>query len=111
MCIRDRSAYSMATDDHIVLEDNTQFLDHYAGNKIVQEAGTSATNDITDIRIVRTGAGFTTPPTGTVTSSLGSGASIIAFGPEIGRITETLLIEPGVNYTGTPTITVPINSC
>ena len=103
------SAYSMATDDHIVLEDNTQFLDHYAGNKIVQEAGTSATNDITDIRIVRTGAGFTTPPTGTVTSSLGSGASIIAFGPEIGRITETLLIEPGVNYTGTPTITVPIN--
>ena len=103
------SAYSMATDDHIVLEDNTQFLDHYAGNKIVQEAGTSATKDITDIRIVRTGTGYSKPPTGTVTSSGGSGASVIAYGDEIGRIIETRLIDPGVNYTGTPTIKVPIN--
>ena len=103
------SAYSMATDDHIVLEDQTQIFDHYSGDKIVQEAGTSATNDITDIRLIRSGSGFTKLPTATVTSSGGSGASILAFGPEIGRITETLLIEPGVNYTGTPTITVPIN--
>ena len=103
------SAYSMATDDHIVLEDQTQIFDHYSGDKIVQETGTSATNDITDIRLIRSGSGFTKLPTATVTSSGGSGASILAFGPEIGRITETLLIEPGVNYTGTPTITVPIN--
>ena len=103
------SAYSMATDDHIVLEDQTQIFDHYSGDKIVQEAGTSATNDITDIRLIRSGSGFTKLPTATVTSSGGSGASILAFGPEIGRITETLLIEPGVNYTGTPTITEPIN--
>jgi len=103
------SAYSMAADDHIVLEDNTQFLDHYAGDKIVQETGTSATKDITDIRIVRTGTGYSKPPTATVTSSGGSGASILAYGDEIGKITETLLIDPGVNYTGSPTITVPIN--
>ena len=103
------SAYSMATDDHIVLEDQTQIFDHYSGDKIVQESGTSATNDITDVRLIRSGSGFTKLPTATVTSSGGSGASILAFGPEIGRITETLLIEPGVDYTGTPTITVPIN--
>jgi hypothetical protein len=103
------SAYSMAADDHIVLEDQTQIFDHYSGDKIVQEAGTSTTNDITDIRLIKSGSGFTKLPTATVTSSGGSGASILAFGPEIGRITETLLIEPGVNYTGTPTITVPIN--
>ena len=103
------SAYSMAADDHIVLEDHTQFLDHYAGDKIVQETGTSATKDITDIRLIRTGTGYSKPPTATVTSSGGSGASILAYGNEIGKITETLLIDPGINYTGTPTITVPIN--
>ena len=103
------SAYSMATDDHIVLEDHTQYNDHYAGDKIVQETGTSATKDITDIRIIRTGTGYSKPPTATVTSSGGSGASILVYGDEIGKITETLLIDPGINYTGTPTITVPIN--
>ncbi len=33
--------YGMETFDHIVLEDATQKNDHYTGNKIVQETGTS----------------------------------------------------------------------
>ena len=103
------SAYSMAATDHIVLEEHTQYLDHYAGDKIVQEAGTSATLDITDIRVINSGAGYSKPPTCTVTSSGGSGATVLAYGSEIGRITETLLIDSGVGYTSTPTITVPVN--
>ena len=71
--------------DHIVLEDETVRGDVYTGNKIVQESG-SGNEDITDIRIINSGSGYTLLPTAVAsTGSGGSGAKIIPFGPEIGR--------------------------
>jgi len=56
--------YGMEATDHIVLEDlvaNTG----YNGNKIVQQ-NASGTGDITDIRMIASGSGYTTLPTATI---------------------------------------------
>jgi len=57
-------AYNMEDDDHIVLEDFTASADHI-GNKIVQENATG-TGDITDVRMIASGSGYTTLPTATI---------------------------------------------
>jgi len=95
--------------DHIVLEDETVRGDVYTGNKIVQEAG-SGNEDITDIRIINGGSGYTILPTAVVTSSGGSGAKIIPFGPEIGRLLNTKKIESGAGYEGSPSPTLKLPS-
>ena len=69
----------MDATDHIVLEDETTRGDPYTGNKIVQDAGTGS-EDITDIRIIDEGNGYTSLPTLTITSSGGSSATIKAYG-------------------------------
>jgi len=57
--------YDMEATDHIVLESETTVADGYDGNKIVQEIGT-ASGDITDIRMIASGSGYTTLPTATI---------------------------------------------
>jgi len=57
-------AHNMEADDHIVLEDKTAETD-YNGNKIVQENATGS-GDITDIRMIASGSGYTTLPTATI---------------------------------------------
>ena len=86
---------------HIVLEDATQDGDPYAGDKIVQEHGTG-TEDITDVFISNQGFGYTSLPTLTVTSNSGSGASLLAHSPEIGRIRKVKIVEHGANYEDSP---------
>ena len=95
--------------DHIVLEDETVRGDVYTGDKIVQESG-SGNEDITDIRIINSGSGYTLLPTAVVTSSGGSGAKIIPFGPEIGRLLNTKKIETGAGYEGSPSPTLKLPS-
>ena len=95
--------------DHIVLEDETVRGDVYTGNKIVQESG-SGNEDITDIRIINSGSGYTSLPTAVVTSSGGSGAKIIPFGGEIGRLLSTKKIETGAGYEGSPSPTIKLPS-
>ena len=95
--------------DHIVLEDETVRGDVYTGDKIVQESG-SGNKDITDIRIINSGSGYTLLPTAVVTSSGGSGAKIIPFGPEIGRLLNTKKIETGAAYEGSPSPTLKLPS-
>jgi hypothetical protein len=95
--------------DHIVLEDETVRGDVYTGDKIVQESG-SGNEDITDIRIINSGSGYTLLPTAVVTSSGGSGAKIIPFGPEIGRLLNTKKIETGAAYEGSPSPTLKLPS-
>jgi len=90
------------TDDHIVLEDETVRGDPYTGNKIVQESDTGS-GDITDIRMVYQGNGYTSLPTVTVTSSGGSSAELYAYGGEIGRVLSLKTIELGSNYELSPT--------
>src|SRR6056300_954734 len=97
------------TDDHIVLEDETVRGDPYTGNKVVQESGTGV-GDITDVRIIYEGNGYTSLPTLTITSSGGSSASIFANSNDIGRIFSLKTIELGSNYDDSPsppTLTLP----
>ena len=52
-------------DEHIVLESETQDDGLYVGDKIVQENSTGS-GDITDIRMIASGSGYTTLPTATI---------------------------------------------
>ena len=100
----------MDATDHIVLEDETQRGDPYTGNKIVQESG-SGSEDITDIRIIDGGNGYTSFPTLTITSSGGSNATVKAYGAEIGRILSLKTIEQGFGHQDSPsppTLSLPI---
>ena len=98
-----------SSTDHIVLEDETVRGDVYTGDKIVQESG-SGSEDITDIRIINGGGGYTSLPTASVTSSGGSGAKIIAYGSEIGRLLNTKKIETGAGYEASPSPTMILPS-
>ena len=100
----------VTSTDHIVLEDETVRGDVYTGNKIVQEAG-SGSEDITDIRIINSGSGFTSLPTAVVsTGSGGSGAKVIPYGAEIGRLLNTKKIETGAGYEASPSPTLSLPS-
>ena len=57
--------YNMEATDHIVLELETQDDGLYLGDKIVQENSTGV-GDITDIRMIASGGGYTTLPTATI---------------------------------------------
>jgi len=89
-------------DDHIVLEDETVRGDIYTGNKIVQESGTGS-GDITDIRIITNGSNYITLPVVTVDDTNGSGASVFAYGSEIGRVQSLKIVESGAEYQQSPT--------
>jgi len=89
------------TDDHIILEDETQKGGIYTGNKFVQESGTGV-GDITDIRFINNGFGYTLLPTITITTTNGEDASVVAFGSEIGRILTIKVPNHGVSYNESP---------
>ena len=95
-------------EDHIVLEDATTRGDQYTGDKIVQEIETGPSlgdveGDITDIYLTNNGSGYLTLPTVTVTSSTGSGANVLAYGDEIGRVIGLKTNELGEGYEASPT--------
>ena len=91
----------------LILEDETGKNDQYFGNKVVQEAG-SGNGDITDIRMIEFGNGYTSLPSVTVTSSGGSGAKLLAYGSEIGRALTMKVIEAGYNYQASPAPTIKL---
>ena len=76
--------------DHIVYETATSKNDINPGDKIVLEEGIG---DITDIRLINGGSGYSTTPTVTVTSSTGVNAEIFAYGNEIGNLLGIKVIE------------------
>ena len=94
------------TVDHIVLEDETVRGDVFTGDKIVQESG-SGSGDITDIRIINAGSGYTSLPTATVGGS-GSGSKVIPYGAEIGRLLNTKKIETGAGFEASPSPTLSL---
>ena len=87
----------------LILEDETMVADTYFGNKVVQESGSG---DITDIRMIQNGNGFTSLPTLTITSTSGNGAKVLAYGSEIGRALTINVIESGHNYQASPAPTI-----
>ena len=60
----ERSA-GMEIEDHVVLENETQNDGLHIGDKIVQQNATGS-GDITDIRMISSGSGYTTLPTATI---------------------------------------------
>ena len=169
--------YNMSETDHIIQEDETQDDTQYPGDKLVQENSTGS-GDITDIRMIASGSGYTTLPTATITvgdrflslesdtnrqrlsvitledgtGSIefeqnsgnilnqddsvttiaadpndvglgriefefggtmlnetfdGASATVIPYGTEIGRATDLLISEHGINYTSAPTLDFP----
>src|SRR6056300_787748 len=89
------------TEDHIVLEDETTRGDIYAGNKIVQESGTSS-GDVTDIRIINAGNNYQSLPTVEVDDTNGTGAVVYAYGDQIGRIQSLKVLSSGAGYEASP---------
>ena len=57
--------YNMEATDHITLELETQDDTLYPGDKIVQENSTGS-GDITDVRMISSGGGYTSLPTATI---------------------------------------------
>ena len=99
--IRLEEGTEASSTSHIILEDETTRGDPYTGNKVVQETGTG-TGDITDVRMIYEGNGYSSLPTLTVTSSGGSSAELFAYGPEIGRVLALNSVELGYNYDDSP---------
>lgn len=90
------------TEDQIILEDATSKDDIYFGNKIIQETA-SGTGDITDIFLYNKGFSYTSLPTVTVSSVLGTGSILKTYGNQIGRILDLKIVESGIRYELSPT--------
>src|SRR6056300_1101689 len=93
---------SMSSGDRIVLEDETVKGGQYEGRVLVQEQYTDL-QMITDVYIVNSGNQYLSLPTVTVTSSTGSGATLKAYGDEIGKIVKLKTVELGRSYETAPT--------
>jgi len=95
-------AVSNEDTDHIVLEEETSAGDHLTGDKIVFESGTG-TGDITDIYLTNGGDGYKSLPTVSVTSTSGSGASVLAYGTDVGKVLGISTSNLGIKYEQSPT--------
>src|SRR6056300_398635 len=93
---------SMSSGDRIVLEDDTVLGDQYDGKVIVQEQYTDL-QMITDLYITNQGNQYLSLPTVTVSSSTGSGATVRAYGDEIGKLVKLKTVELGRSYETAPT--------
>ena len=109
------TAYGMTATDHITLEETSQpfYKDTYEGTKIVLETGTfanlsvaSEAGEITDVRMVARGAGYSKLPIITgITTANGSGAKLIAASNSgIGGIGSFEFTNSGFNYNSPPTL-------
>ena len=107
--------YGMTATDHITLEETSQpfYKDTYEGTKIVLETGTfsdlnvaSEAGEITDVRMVARGAGYSKLPIITgITTANGSGAKLIAASNSgIGGIGSFEFTNSGFNYNSPPTL-------
>ena len=93
--------------DHIIFEDATSKNDINPGNKIVLESGLG---DITDIRLIKSGSGYTSLPTVTIATDSGLSAEIYAYGTEIGKLLGITTIESGLKHDlspSPPTVKLP----
>jgi len=109
------SEYGMDADDHITMEETSQIFynDSYEGTKIVLETGTfanlsvaSESGEITDVRMVAKGAGYSKLPVVTgVTTTNGSGAKLLASSNSgIGGIESFEFTNQGIEYSTAPDI-------
>ena len=84
--------------------------DNTVGDKIVYEEGVFSTHgEIAGIYVKDSGTGYSSLPTITVTSTKGTGASLIATTNNIGSILDVSILDAGFNYKSSPDTTVPTN--
>ena len=113
----DIAEYGMSATDHITLEETSQpfYQDTYEGTKIVLETATfgnapgssaNESGEITDVRMVARGAGYSKLPVVTsITTANGSGAKLLAASTSgIGGIDSFEFTNTGFNYTSPPTL-------
>jgi len=86
-------------EEHVVLESQTSAGDHLTGDKVVLESGDG---DITDIYLTNGGIGYKSLPTVSVTSATGTGASVLAYGTDIGKLLGISTSNLGINYEDSP---------
>ena len=88
------------TDGHIIFETATSKNDINPGDKIVLENGVG---DITDIRLINSGSGYTKTPLVSITSLNGVNAEVLSYGNEIGKLLGIDIIESGRSHETAPT--------
>ena len=109
------SEYGMGANDHITLESTSQsfYNDSYEGTKIVLETGTfadlsvaSEAGEITDVRMVGRGAGYSKLPVVTsITTANGSGAKLVAASNSgVGSVASFEIINQGLTYSTAPAL-------
>ncbi len=82
-------------DGHILFETATSRYDINPGSKIVLENGVG---DITDIRLINSGSGYTKTPLVTINSLNGVNAEVLSYGDEIGKLLGIDIIESGRSH-------------
>ena len=84
--------------------------DNVPGGNIIEEDGTNTTyGEIAKITLTGGGSGYSTLPTITVTSRVGTSASLFASTNDIGSILDVAILDNGFNYKSIPNATVPTN--
>lgn len=101
------SARAIITDidiDSLLLEDGSKIL---AETRDQIDIETATTGGIKSIQMINPGAYYRKLPI--VSATGGTGAKIIAVGPEIGRVTNVGVTNPGVGYDTAPIAVFPTN--
>ena len=87
------------TDSYMLLED---------GSKIIPEDATIG--GIKSIKVIDGGNFYNKVPIPTAVTTTGSGAKLVAFGENIGRITGINITNLGVYYESKPSVAAPVNA-
>lgn len=94
--------------DTAIVTPDVSYLLFEDGSKIIPEDG--AVGGIKTVKLIETGANFNKTPLVTAPEIPGSGAKLIAFGAQIGRITSINITDLGVYYEAKPTVASPVNA-
>ena len=103
---------SLHAGHNFKLEKTQRGLDTYGvvgGDQIAIEEGTDYTGGISKIFLTSGGTGYNKLPTVTVTSTSGTGTSLLATTDNIGSVGEIEITNPGLSYLDTPNIRLNAN--
>jgi hypothetical protein len=78
------------------------------GGKIIPEDATIG--GIKSVRVIDGGRFYNKVPIPTAVATTGSGAKLVAYGEDIGRITSINITNLGVYYESKPTVAAPVNA-
>ena len=99
--IANQEDLGMVAADRFILESETTIDSSYLGRSIAQERATGI-GDITDVRVIKEGWGYTALPTLTITTAAGTNGTIRAKGTNVGKISAVNIVDQGIHYTDAP---------